>query len=217
MSITTGILQCVISGLTTGSIYALVAVGFTMIYRTTDIINFSQGEFVMLGGMISAWAVSRAGLPLGLGVGMAVALGGAAGALVHTAAVRPVRSSGVAPLIIVTIGASIILKAAAAMIWGKDALPLRPFSGTEILAVGPVTIPSQSLWIMGAAAAAMLATAAWLRFTITGKRMRACAQSRLGAKVCGINIERMGLVAFCWSGALAGLAGCLSAPIYYAG
>src|SRR5215218_9259728 len=112
-------LQFAFSGLTVGAIYALVAVGFTLIYNASDVINFAQGEFVMLGGMVTFFAAA-AGVPLPFAALLAIVAATAVGLLLHQLAIEPARGASAVTLIIITIGASIFLRGVAAIVFDKN-------------------------------------------------------------------------------------------------
>jgi len=116
----TAALQYVLSGLTIGVIYALVALGYNIIYNVTEIINFAQGEFVMLGGLFAVFFVETTRLPLPVAFIAAVGSVGAVGYLMERFSIRPARQSSVLSLIIITIAVSIVLKGSAMLWWGKD-------------------------------------------------------------------------------------------------
>src|SRR5258708_35342498 len=123
-------LQFLFSGLTVGAIYALVALGFTLIYNASDVINFAQGEFVMLGGMVTFFA-QAAGVPLPLAAVLAVIVATAVGLLLHQLAIEPARGASAVTLIIITIGASIFLRGVAAIAFDKNFHSLPPLAGGD--------------------------------------------------------------------------------------
>lgn len=206
------LLQYLIDGLTLGSIYAMIALGFTLIHNATGIINFAQGEFVTFGALITI-SCTAAGLPLPLAVLLAVLAVTLVGAALDWLAIRPARRASVITLIIITIGASIFLRGLAMWLWGPDALPLRHFSGQRPIPIGAARILPQHLWILGTVLTVMVAL--WLlgEKTQVGKAMRACAVNRDAAKLVGIPTERMVRLSFALSGLLGGLAGAIIAPL----
>lgn len=208
--------QCLINGLTRGSIYALIAIGFTIIYNSTDVINFAQGEFAMLGGMIAITLAGPCHLPLWLAAPGAVAAVGVLAALFERAAIHPLKSASPINLIIITIGGSIFIKGAAMLAWGKDDLMLRPFSGTEPLHFAGASLAPQSLWVVGATLIAVIVLHAFYSRTITGKALRACAHNPGASSLMGINVRRMILFTFALSGGLGALAGVVITPLIYA-
>ena len=136
--------QIVLSGLTSGAIYALVALGFAIIYNASHVINFAQGEFVMIGGM-SAVAFVDSGLPLPLSILCSVGLAALVGLLLAKLAVEPARGASVVTLIIITIGASIFLRGLASLVWDKKIHSLPAFSGEAPIALGNATLLPQTL------------------------------------------------------------------------
>ena len=212
MPILAPLLQYFISGLTNGAIYALIALGFGIIFNTTTIINFAQGEFVMLGAMcaISIYHLAPS-LPLAfLGGVIIVSLVGLA---FERLALRPVGEASPLTLIIITVGAGVFLKGVAMLLWGKESYTLPPFSGEAPLHLGPATILPQNLWVLGLMLALVLALEAFFRLTLTGKAMRACAYNLRAARLVGIAASRMVQLSFALSALLGAGAGILIAPL----
>jgi branched-chain amino acid transport system permease protein len=206
--------QFLLSGLTVGSIYALVALGFAIIYNASHVINFAQGEFVMIGGMAAVWLLA-AGLPLALAAALAVALAALIGLLLARFAVQPARGASVVTLIIITIGAAILLRGLASIVWDKRIHALPAFSGDAPIALFGATLAPQSLWVIGVTA--LIVCALWWFFnrTLTGKAILAVSHNRLAAQLMGISVRRVLLVSFALSAALGALAGILVAPITF--
>lgn len=205
--------QYLVSGLTLGSVYALVAIGFTIIFNVTGIINFAQGEFVMLGGMLGFLFIQAANLPAPVAMLLAVLCTAAIGYVLERVAIRPARNSPVISLIIITIGASILIRGLAGQFWGKDAVPLPPFSGEVPIRLGPASILPQSLWVIGTMLGVTAALKLLLDYTLLGKALRACAINRRAAGLLGIDARAMSLVSFSLSAALGAIAGVVIAPI----
>lgn len=208
-------LEFFFSGLVNGAIYALIALGFMIIYSATGVINFAQGEFVMLGAMFTAWLSGR-GWPLPLVVGAALVGATLAGILTERLTIRPARTASPLILIIITIGVSILIKGLAMFTWGKDPLPVNPFLPSEPVHFLGATLSPQGLLVLVVSALAFLATESFFRFTLWGKAMRACAYNRFGARVLGINLSRLTCLAFGLSAALSGLAGIIISPLTFA-
>src|SRR3990172_4808250 len=145
------LLQFVFSGLTVGAIYALVALGFTLIYKASDIINFAQGEFVMLGGMMTVFA-AKAGLPLPVAALLAIVATTAVGLALHRFAVAPARGASAVALIMITIGASIFLRGVAQIVFDKRFHSLPHMFGTDPIQFGGAAIMPQSLVVLAGAA-----------------------------------------------------------------
>jgi branched-chain amino acid transport system permease protein len=206
--------QFLLSGLTVGSIYALVALGFAIIYNASHVINFAQGEFVMIGGMATVWLLA-AGLPLAVAAALAVALAALIGLLLARFAVQPARGASVVTLIIITIGAAILLRGLAALVWDKRFHALPAFSGEAPIALAGATLAPQSLWVIGVTALAVAALWGFFNRTLAGKAILAVSHNRLAAQLMGISVQRVLLVSFALSAALGALAGILIAPITF--
>jgi branched-chain amino acid transport system permease protein len=210
------ILQFLFTGVTVGATYALVALGFAIIYNASDVVNLAQGEFVMMGAM-SAVALSAGdgGLPLIPAIGLAVLLTVAVGMLLQRFAIAPARGASVVGTIIITIGASIFLRGLALLLWGKDIHPLPHFSGETPIQIGNATLLPQSLWVMGGAAVLVLAVHLFFHRTALGKAILACSCNRTAAQMVGIDVGFMMLVAYGLSALLGAMAGVLVTPITY--
>jgi branched-chain amino acid transport system permease protein len=217
MDLSVQILQYIISGITIGAIYAVIALGFTIIYNSTEVINFAQGEFVMLGGMAVIALDSIGYLPLGLSFILAVLSVTLVGITLERFTIRPARSSNPITLIIITVGASICLRGMAMMLWGKDALGLKPFTGSDPIHVAGATLVPQSLWVLGVTMVVTAGLQFFYKRTITGKAMRACAFNRRAASLVGISVNRMVLVSFALSAAIGAAAGIVIVPITLCG
>jgi branched-chain amino acid transport system permease protein len=205
-------LQFFFSGLTVGAVYALVALGFTLIYNASDVINFAQGEFVMLGGMATVF-LAAAGLPVPLAAVLAVGLTVAVGLALHRFAIEPARGASAVALIMITIGASIFLRGAAQVVFDKrfHTLP-HPF-GTDPIHLGGAAILPQSLVVL--AGAAVIVVLLWLLFdrTLLGKALIATAANRLAARLVGIDTRSIVGLSFAVSAAIGAVAGILLTPI----
>jgi len=208
------LLQTLLGGLTIGAIYALVALGFSIIYNASRVINFAQGEFVMLGGMATVW-LAAASWPLPLAGLAAVLLAAGAGLALARFAVAPARGASVVTLIIITIGASILLRGLAALVWDKKIHPLPPFSGEAPILVGGAALLPQSLWVLGVTLLVVLLLSGFFARTLTGKALLATSHNRLAAQLAGISVQRVLLASFALSAALGALAGILVAPITF--
>ncbi|HEX6412448.1 MAG TPA: branched-chain amino acid ABC transporter permease [Burkholderiales bacterium] len=206
--------QYLLSGLTTGAIYALVALGFAIIYNASHVINFAQGEFVMIGGMAAA-AAFDAGLPLPLAVVVSIGAATLIGLLLERLAVEPARGASVVTLIIITIGASILLRGLATIVWDKRIHALPAFSGEAPIAIGAATLLPQTLWVLGATVVTVAALWWFFNRTLTGSAILAVSHNRFAAQLMGISVRRVLLVSFGLSAALGALAGVLIAPIAF--
>ena len=209
-------LQYLVAGVTTVSIYALTALGFTLIYNATDIINLAQGEFVMLGGLV-AISFSKAGLPLPVCFFGSVAVVTVVGVVFEQMAIKPLLGASVLAQIIVTIGASLALQTAAMLIWGRDSLPLPHFSGETPIMLGGAAILPQTLWVLGLTLVIVVALQYFYRRTVTGKAVRACSVNPTAARLMGISYGRVVLLSFAVSAAISAAGGVMIAPISFMG
>jgi branched-chain amino acid transport system permease protein len=207
------ILQYLISGVTVGSTYGLAGLGFTVIYNTTEIINFAQGEFVMLGGMLAVFAMQWWGLPLPLAVVAAVAIVTAIGVLIDRLTIQPVRHRSPIHLVIITIGISILLRGGAMLLFGKDTFSLPPFTGGSPILFLDAAILPQNLWVVGTAILVLVAMKLFFELTITGKAMLACSYDARAASLMGINVGTMVTLSFAFSAMSGAIAGVILAPI----
>jgi branched-chain amino acid transport system permease protein len=206
-------LQYLFSGVTNGAIYAVIALGFTMLYNATGLINFAQGEFVMLGAlsMITFWKGFR--LPLPAAFFLSVTVVSLVGLLLERLAIRTVRKPHPIVLVIITIGASILLRGVAMLVWGKDAHSSPSFSSLAPFEIAGATLLPQSLWILGVVLVIVAGLQLFYRKTLTGKAMEACAINKKAASLLGIPSERMVLLAFALSAGMGSTGGVLIAPI----
>jgi branched-chain amino acid transport system permease protein len=207
------ILQYVLSGLSTGAIYALLGIGFSIIYNATGIINFAQGEFVMLGGLLTLSSLELLKLPLWAAVPCAIAVSTVIGVLFERLAIRPLRQPTPINLVIITIGGSILIRGLAMLVWGKDTHAVPPFSGDTPIAIGGATILPQHLWIFAITLIIILINKLYFYHTISGKAMRACSYNRRAAGLVGIDVRRMVLFSFIISSAMGAVAGIIVAPL----
>jgi branched-chain amino acid transport system permease protein len=205
--------QFLLSGLTTGSIYSLIAIGFSLIHNATGIVNFAQGEFVMLGGMFMITYYSFLQLPMPLAFFLTLFSVALVGLLLERGPMRQARSREILILVMITVGASISIRGLSMILWGKNPMTLPPFSGDTPLVLGVAAIMPQSIWIIGITLTSVLALNYFFRRTMTGKAMRAVAASRRTAALSGIPIDRMILLSFTLSGALGGVAGIILTPV----
>jgi branched-chain amino acid transport system permease protein len=202
------LLQLVLSGVVTGGIYALIAIGFVVVYKATRVINFATGELMMFGAFFAWTAMTAAGAPFAAAVAVA-ALGSAlVGAAVERVVLRPLMGQRTISVIMVTIGLSSVFRGIAQIVWSGEYRSFPPIFPRRPIHLGPVLLPSRQVYpfLLALAAIALL----WLlfRFTRTGTAMRATADDQATAFGMGIDIRRM--FSFSWmlaavSAALAGI------------
>jgi len=208
------ILQLVLAGTTVGSIYALIALGFVMVYKVTHIINLAQGEFVMLGALVMvSWVGIRVPFFLAFLLSILLVLG--IGLLLERLVIHPARRAPRLVLIILTIGAGISLRGGALLFWGTDPYTLSAFSPGGPLSLGGAILSRQSLWVFGLTALTLGLLHGFFEYTLLGKALRACAVNASAARLMGINPDRMSLLAFALSAGLGALAGIVIAPLVF--
>lgn len=215
-------LQLTLDGIRGGTIYALIALGFVAVFSVTDIINFAQGAFVMLGAMIAV-TIYDASLPVSGGWKMAVAVVGAVlattliGVLVERLTIYPARHASQLAQIIITVGLYITIQGLALLVWGTRPYILPAFTTLKIVdktfRVGGVIVKAQSFWIWGATAVVLAVLAYFFERTLRGKALRACAVNRHAARLMGISPSRMSLLAFAMAAALGAIGGVVLAPV----
>lgn len=208
------ILQFLLTGVTIGSTYALVGLGFAIIFNASGVVNFAQGEFVMIGAM-AAVSLLGLGAPYPLALLGAVGLTMLVGLALNRFAIEPARGATVVTTIIITIGAAIFLRGAAMVVWGKDIFALPHISGEETIHLGGATLMPQNLWVMGITALMVFAVHRFFDRTLMGKAILACACNVTAAHLMGINVRRMLLFSYGLSALLGGVAGILIAPIAF--
>lgn len=207
------VIQYLFSGVTTGAIYAVIAVGLSMLYSSTELINFAHGEFVMIGAMALVTLWSQAGLPLPLAMAGAVMIGCILGLLFERLAIRTAKTPDPIVLVIITVGASIFLRGVAMIVWGKDPFSLPSFSGHESIDIAGAALLPQSIYIVAAALILAAGIHFFLKKSLTGKAMVACAVNRKAAWLSGIPSKTMAILAFGISSGSGALAGVFIAPI----
>jgi len=207
------LLQFIFAGLTNGAIYALVALGFGVVHNTMGIVNFTQVDFVSLGGMLLFSALFAAHLPMPAALALAVVGVTGVGLIVEGLGVRPARTQSHLVLIFLTIGLSIILRGVMKLIWGKNRMAVPPLSGEDPVRLLGATILPQTLWILLLTALAIVGLVLFFRKTSLGLAMRAVAANEHAARVVGLNVGRVKAASFALAGALGGLGGALVTPI----
>lgn len=200
-------------GLQRGCIYAMVAMGFNMIYNATGVINFAQGEFVVFGGLMMVTLTMSFQLSILFAFVISVLFVTAIGIIMERFTINPVKNPSVLRLIIITIAVSILLKGAAMCFWGKGSHYMRHFTGDEPFIVFGASILPQTLWIFFMLILVVAGYILFFNFTMTGKCMRACAINRDAAKLSGINDRRMVMLSFALSAGIGAIAGIIITPI----
>lgn len=213
MSLWDQMAQFVVAGLTTGSIYALIALGFCIIHNATGIVNFTQVDFVTLGGMMMYTFLMGLGLPMPVSFVLGVLVVTAVGGLVQRLAIQPARSKAIIVLIFITIGVSILTRGVIKIIWGKNQMALPSFSGDTPLIVFHAAILPQTLWILAITVLVVILLHIFFNRTRIGKAMRATSFNPTAAALMGVSVNRMIFLSFALSGALGAVAGIIIVPI----
>jgi branched-chain amino acid transport system permease protein len=209
--------QLLISGLATGGIYALTAVGFTLLWQTSQTINFAQGEFVMLPAFFVLIAMGYFGMPFWLAVIVAMLVSVVAlGAVFKKVIIDPMITHGVLPIVIATIGISIFMREAVREFYGADAWPFPPLAAATNITIFGAAIAVQSLVVLGISILTVVLLQVFLSRTRTGRAMQATAQNPYVARLLGVRVERMILYTFMINAALVVIASLLITPIYLA-
>lgn len=213
MELSNEIIQQIVNGLVTGGVYALVAVGLTMIFGILDIVNFAHGELYMLGAYGTLIFASSLGLPIFAAIILSAIVIGILGLLLEKLIFRPIRTSPQTNTIIVSMGLSIFLSNAALLIWTPDPRMIEsPFNGT--LVIGEIRIAYARLFILIASILIVAALQYFVRRTWMGNAMRAVAQDSIAARLMGININKVAMTTFFIGAGLAAVAGGLIGPLY---
>ena len=207
--------QLFLPGLTTGCVYALVALGFVLTANVSGVVNFAQGEFVMLGGVVAA-ALVAGGLPMLPAIVIATIVGAVVAAAQERLTLAPVRDTPHFIRITITLGVAVVLRGIALILFGKDPLFLPGFTGEGTISLFGAVLPIQSLWVWAATAALLAATFWFLKFTDVGRAVRACSINLRAARLMGIDAERLTLLVFSLAGAAGALAGVVITPIVLA-
>ena len=208
-------LQQLISGTAVGCVYALVALGFVLIYKATDVVNFAHGEVMMIGAFLGLTFIDVLHFPYWLAVLAAVACMTVFGALLNRFLLRPLAGQGILAVIVVTLGLSILLRAFASVIWGPETFPLEsPFS-RQTLRMGELVLSEEHLAIIVLTAVLVAALYAFFRFSRVGIAMQATSENQLAAYYVGIPVTAIHSVIWALGATIAGVAGIMLAPISF--
>lgn len=205
----------VATGITTGALYALVALGITIVYKATKSVNFAHGDLFMICGFIAYTFHVMWGLPYVVSLVLAVIAGFAIGAVAERVAFRPLMGEGIVSILLATIGLSFVLKGTARALWGGkgDFIPFPPILSPQPMSLGGVLVTPQQLIVFAGAIVVMLLFAVLFKFTKLGKMMQATADNAKAAKLVGIRVNRVYMYTFAVGTAVAGAAAVLMAPI----
>lgn len=223
MTLQDQLVQFLVSGITLGSIYALIALGFVTIYNVTGIINFAQGEFAVYGAFTAITVFQKirllsGNLQLDLGwplpaaalFGVTVAVG--LGLLLYRVGIQPARRASTLSQIIITIGAAFVFRGLALLIWGTDPFRLPVFTQGAPLKLFGAVLTLQGVWVVATTAVLLAGLYLFFNYTLIGKALQACAVNPAAARLMGINTRRMALLAFGLSAAVTAIAGIVITP-----
>jgi len=206
-------LQLLISGLSQGCVYGLIALGFVLIYKATEMVNFAQGDLMMLGAFVAYAFIDQLGLPFALGVLAAIVTMALVGMLIERTVLRPMIGEPAFAVLMITIGLGFVLRAVAGIAWGNEPRSISsPFAG-GVLRIGQLAVGYENLAIIGGTVLLCLLLWAFFRFTRIGVAMQAASQNQLAAYYCGIPVKRIYSLVWAMSAAIAATAGVLVAPI----
>jgi branched-subunit amino acid ABC-type transport system permease component len=204
--------QFALSGMTTGCVYALVALGFVLCANVSGIVNFAQGEYVMLGGLIVTSLLAMR-LPLPPALLLTAVAGGILGALQQVLTIMPIRTAPHFVHATITLAVAAVLRGLALIVWGPDPYSLAGFSGNGVFEMLGALLPRQTFWIWGATALLMLVLFCLLKFTQFGRAIRACANNQVAARLMGIDTGRTTVAVFALAGMAGAVGGAVIAPI----
>ncbi|PYN76350.1 MAG: branched-chain amino acid ABC transporter permease [Candidatus Rokuibacteriota bacterium] len=212
---TAALVHVVVSGLATGSIYALMAISLVIIYNATRTLNFAQGEILMVSTFVGWTAMQVVRAPLVVVLLVAVAAAAGLGWALERLVIRHAISATHFDVLIITLGLSLMLRSAAGLVWTHDEFPFPSLFGNRPLAIGPMRLAPVSLGIIGASLALMLALYALFRWTRMGRAMRAVAQNQRAARLMGISVERVYSGSWVLAAVVGAVAGVLIAPVVF--
>jgi branched-chain amino acid transport system permease protein len=216
MSLFSQIIQYAISGITSGSIYAIIGICWSVVYLITKVLNFATGEFVMLGGMLT-WGFHSAGLGLFPAALLAVAATVCIAVFLERAVIRPVRYPSEMTYMMLTIALASIIRGVVLLKWGTDTRKIDAFFGAEALPLFGATITPQILCVLGFLIIVTAGLTWFFNYTLFGKALRSSAINLTGAKLVGINLNRFRLFCFGLAGGLGALTGIVTTPVTFTG
>ncbi|KAA0259571.1 branched-chain amino acid ABC transporter permease [Deferribacter autotrophicus] len=208
-------MQFLYSGLTTGSIYTLVAIGFNIIYNTTGIINFAQGEFVMLGGMFIYTALHFLNFPIYISFIVALISAFILGMIAERIFFNSIKIKTEINLITITLALAIILRGASMIIWGRDSLKVDPYITEKTVAMPGGVLTTSSLLVIVVSIVVAIILSFFFKFTKYGKAFRACHNDPYAASNCGINVNKIKMLSFAIAATIGCIAGILITPITF--
>ena len=207
--------QLLVSGMALGCVYALIALGFVLIFKATEVINFAQGEFMMLGAFVAFSLLNYGHLPFWLSVVLTLLIMALFGAALDRIVMRYLVGEPVFAIVMFTIGLSIFLRSVAGMIWSTETYSLELPAGNAVVHLGGVVLSVGDLMVVGATALLVILLFLFFRFTDLGVAMQATSQNQFATYLMGINVERVFSITWALSAVVAAVAGILLAPILF--
>jgi branched-chain amino acid transport system permease protein len=217
MDLVTELCQTILSGIAIGCIYGLVALGFVLIFKATEVINFAQGDMMMLGGFIAFTLVTVFEFPYWAALLLTTALMGLFGMLLERAVLRSLIGEPIFAIVMVTVGLGIFMRSVVSMIpgWGTDTYGFKTPFAEKFLRHGELVLSWEQLSVILLTAALILVLYSFFRFTRMGVAMRAASQNQLAAVYMGISVNRVFSLTWTIAAALGGFAGVLLSPITF--
>jgi branched-chain amino acid transport system permease protein len=209
---TTAVLQLLVAGIGTGSIYALIALGFNVVFKSTGAMNFAQGEWVVMGGMISALLFAATN-SIGLACVFAVVIAILAGIASERLVIWPLRRPNTLLITLVSIGLAICTRSLIMLVLGKKPVGYPGFSQVPTLVLGGVAVQTQTLWIIGLTIAFLIAMHLFFERSMLGKALRAAAADRDAAAIVGVRVETTVMLSFAIAAFAGALAGAIITPL----
>lgn len=209
------ITQQLISGIVLGGIYAIIALGFVLIYKSTRVINFAQGDLMMIGAYICYTLITQLQINFFLALILATVLTGFCGFFLERAILRPLLGSPLFAIVIATLGISILIRSIATMIWGSNELHFPMPLTEQSIPVFNLDLSSAHILIVAASIMIVIVFSLFFQFTRLGTALRAVAQNQLGSAITGISVERIFSVSWVLSAAIGAIAGMLIAPLSF--
>ena len=209
------IVQQIISGLALGCVYGLIALGFVLIFKATEVINFAQGEMMMIGAFVAYTLITMLNVPFLLAFFLTPIICGGLGIILERLLIRPLVKESVVSIIMVTIGLSITLRAFAGMIWSYDTLEFPNLFSEEPVQIGGVVMAPVYIWVIFVTVGLVLLLYAFFKFTTVGISLQASAQNPLASLLMGISVKRVYAMTWAISGMVGAVAGIIVAPISF--
>lgn len=207
------IAQVLVAGLGNGAMYALVALGFGLVYSVSRYLNLLQGEFVIVGGLVTIWLTEVQKWHLVPAAVVAVVATCVVGILFQRLTLSPSRKLAPEVALMVTFGGVYVVRGIAMVLFGKDPLSLPSFSGEAPYTIGNVAISTQTFWVVGTLAITSVALWVFFKHSLTGKAMLACAENPNGAQLVGIDLRTMAMRTYVLAAIIGAVAGVVAAPL----